>query len=153
MDYLKWDKVSISPAHMLILSETSPLTYCYKKPLCSQVLWSCTHEHLVPSVLSNSQWIIAHQASLSMGFSRQKYWSGLSFPSPGDLPDPGPELGSPALQVGFFPCWATREALSGVETLSFFKAEPHCVSPCPAKQFCCSLSRVWLFATPSTAAH
>ena len=34
-------------------------------------------------------WTVAHQASLSMGFSRQESWSGLSFPSPGDLPDPG----------------------------------------------------------------
>ena len=41
----------------------------------------------------------AHQASLSMKFSRQEYWSGLPFPSPGDLPDPGIEAGSPALQA------------------------------------------------------
>ena len=39
------------------------------------------------------------QASLSMGFSRQEYWSGLPFPSPGDLPNPGIEAGSPALQA------------------------------------------------------
>ena len=44
-------------------------------------------------------WTVAHQASLSMEFSRQEYWSGLPFPSPGDLPDPGIEPGSPALQV------------------------------------------------------
>ena len=42
---------------------------------------------------------VAHQASLSMGFSRQEYWSGLPFPSPGDLPHPGVEPGSPALQA------------------------------------------------------
>ena len=40
---------------------------------------------------------IAYQAPLSMGFSRQEYWSGLPFPSPGDLPDPGIEHGSPSL--------------------------------------------------------
>ena len=39
----------------------------------------------------------AHQAPPSMGFSRQEYWSGLPFPSPGDLPDPGIEPGSPTL--------------------------------------------------------
>ena len=39
------------------------------------------------------------QAPLSMGFSRQEYWSGLPFPSPEDLPKPGFELGSPALQA------------------------------------------------------
>ena len=44
-------------------------------------------------------WTVAHQAPPSMGFSRQEYWSGLSFPSPGDLPNPGIESGSPALQA------------------------------------------------------
>ena len=44
-------------------------------------------------------WTIAHQAPSSMGFSRQEYWSGLPFPSPGDLPDPGIERRSPALQA------------------------------------------------------
>ena len=44
-------------------------------------------------------WTIAHQAPPSMGFSRQEYWSGLPFPSPGNLPNPGIELRSPALQA------------------------------------------------------
>ena len=48
-------------------------------------------------------WGVAHQDPLSMGFSRQEYWSGLSFPSPGDLPDPGIEPGSPALQADALP--------------------------------------------------
>ena len=51
-------------------------------------------------------WTIAHQAPLSMGFSRQKYWSGLPFPSPGDLPNPGTEPASLSLlhwQVGSLP--------------------------------------------------
>ena len=47
----------------------------------------------------SAPWTVAHQASLSMGFSRQEYWNGLPFPSPGDLPDPGMEPGSPALQA------------------------------------------------------
>ena len=47
-------------------------------------------------------WTIAHQAPLSMGFSRQEYWSRLPFPSPGDLPDPGIKPASPALACGFF---------------------------------------------------
>ena len=47
-------------------------------------------------------WTVAYQAPLSMEFSRQEYWSALPFPSPGDLPDPGIELGSPALQVDSF---------------------------------------------------
>ena len=45
------------------------------------------------------QWTVAHQAPLSMGFSRQEYWSALLFPSPGDLPDPGIEPRSPTLQA------------------------------------------------------
>jgi len=44
-------------------------------------------------------WTIAYQASPSMGFSRQEYWSGLPFPSPGDLPDPGIKPRSPALEA------------------------------------------------------
>ena len=55
-------------------------------------------------------WTIAHQAPLSMGFSRQEYWSGLPFPSPGDLPDTGIEPWSPALQA-LFTVWATRGSL------------------------------------------
>ena len=42
-------------------------------------------------------WTVAYQAPPSIGFSRQEYWSGLPFPSPGDLPDPGIKPGSPAL--------------------------------------------------------
>ena len=50
-------------------------------------------------------WTVAHQAPLSMGFSRQEYWSGSPFPSPGDLPDPGIQPTSPvspALAGRFF---------------------------------------------------
>ena len=46
-----------------------------------------------------NSWIAAHQAPLSMAFSRQEYWRGLPFPSPGDLPDPGIEPRSPTLQA------------------------------------------------------
>ena len=54
---------------------------------------------------SVTPWTVALQAPLSMGFPRQEYWSGLPFPSPGDLPDPGIEpesLVSPALAGEFF---------------------------------------------------
>ena len=44
-------------------------------------------------------WIVAYQAPPPMGFSRQEYWSGLPFPSPGDLPNPGIEPGSPSFQA------------------------------------------------------
>ena len=48
-------------------------------------------------------WTVACQAPLSMGFSTQEYWSGLPFPSLGDLPDPGIEPGSLALQADYLP--------------------------------------------------
>ena len=63
----------------------------------------------------------AHQAPLSMEFSRQQYWNGLLFPSPGDLPYPGPEpasLESLALASKFFPTNATQEAGLSIVTLN-----------------------------------
>ena len=50
-----------------------------------------------------SPWTVAHLAPLSMGFPRQGHWSGLPFPSPGDLPDRGIKPGSPALQADSLP--------------------------------------------------
>ena len=66
----------------------------------------------VASVLFNSAapWTVAHQAPLSMGFPRQEYWSGMPFPSPGDLLNPGIKPTSPALAGGFFTTSATWEA-------------------------------------------
>ena len=65
-----------------------------------------------------------------MGFSRQEYWSGLPFPSPGDLPDPGIEPGSPAFQA---------DALTSEPEVTYLNFT--------------SLSCVQLFVTPQTAAH
>ena len=48
-------------------------------------------------------WTVTYQAPLSMGFSRQEYWSGVPLPSPGDLPDPGIKPGSPTLQADALP--------------------------------------------------
>jgi len=66
----------------------------------NSVLYVCVCFSVSFSVVSNSAtpWTVAHQAPLSMGFSRQEYWSGLPFPYPGDLPNPGIEPRSPALQ-------------------------------------------------------
>ena len=55
-------------------------------------------------------WTVACWVPSSMGFSRQEYWSGLPFPSPVNLPDPGIKPGSPTLQADFT-IWATRESL------------------------------------------
>ena len=66
------------------------------------ILWlivSCYGGGFVVKLCSTlaSPWTVACQASLSIGFSRQEYWSGLPLPPPGDLPDPGIKPGSPAL--------------------------------------------------------
>ena len=58
---------------------------------------------LSPVWLFGAPWTVAYQALLSMGFSSQEYWSGLPFPSPGDLPNPGIEPWSPALQTDALP--------------------------------------------------
>ena len=77
-----------------------------------------------------TSWTVAYQAPPSMGFSRQEYWSGLPFPSPGDLPDPGIEPGSPAFQA---------DALTSEPEVTYLNFM--------------SLSCVQLFVTPQTAAH
>ena len=58
-------------------------------------------------------WTVACQASLSMEFSRQEYWSGLPFPSLGDLPDPEIKPMSPALAGGFFTSEPPRKPVTG----------------------------------------
>ena len=80
-------------------------------------------------------WMVALQAPLSMGFSRQNYWSGLPFPSPGDLPYPKTEpvsLASPALAGGFFTTSSTLFSFSVVSD----SLQPHGLQqarlPCPS---------------------
>ena len=75
-----------------------------------QSLWSALRKEYFVGViylpscvwLFVTRWTVAQQAPLSMGFSRQEYWSGLPFPSPGDLPDRGIKPRPPALASGFF---------------------------------------------------
>ena len=65
----------------------------------------CMLSHFSHVWLCATPWTVAHQPPLSMGFSRQEYWSGVPFPPPGDLPDPGIKslyLASPVLAGGFF---------------------------------------------------
>ena len=67
-------------------------------------------------------WTAAHQAPLSVGFPRQEYWSGLPFPSPGDLPDPGMErisLASPALAGGFYTAEAPGKPIHYLVCINF----------------------------------
>ena len=69
--------------------------------LCLLNLYAVWWWWLCPTIVT--PWTVAWQTSLSMGFSRQEYWSELLFPSPGDLPNPGIEPGSPALQADSLP--------------------------------------------------
>ena len=78
-------------------------------------------------------WTVAHQAPLSKGFPRQEYWSGLPFPSPGDLPHAGIEPSSPmspALAGGFFTTSATWEALQhGIKCSNTWKSHSPVTGP------------------------
>ena len=89
-------------------------------------------------VVSNSlqPWTIALQAPLSMGFSRQAYWSALPFPSPGDLPDPELELGSPALQADSLPLSHQGSPGLPIKTLLW-------LLPTPVRSTRCSSSASW----------
>ena len=87
--------------------------------------WKC--QSLSCVWLFATPWTVAHQAPLSMEFSRQKYWSGLSLPSPGDLTYPGFESASPHCRQ-IFMIWTTREALAcgqNVPLLSVCKVPFH----------------------------
>ena len=75
----------------------------------------CVLSHFYSILLFATLWTVAHQASLSVRFSRQEYWSGLPCPPPEDLPHPGikpTSLASPALAGRFFTISATWEALT-----------------------------------------
>ena len=70
--------------------------------------------------LFSTPWTVAYQVSPSIGFSRQEYWSGLPFPSPGNLPNPGTEPRSPTLWED-----ALCDAVIRIETLNW-KGEALC---------------------------
>ena len=61
--------------------------------------WKVRVKLLSPVRLFATPWTVTYQAPPSMGFSKQEYWSGVPLPSPGDLPDPGIEPGTPALRA------------------------------------------------------
>ena len=76
---------------------------CFYRP--DNLIFRSSRERESHSFVSDSAipWTIAHEAPLSAGLSRQEYWKGLPFPSPGDFPDPGIESRSPALQADSLP--------------------------------------------------
>ena len=105
------------------------------------------HVCILTSVMSDSVilWTVARQARLSMGFSRQEYWSGLPFPSPGDFPNPGMELCLLSLlhwQVGSLPLVPPGKPQSILSSVQFSRSVmsnslwphglQHARPPCPS---------------------
>jgi len=87
--------------------------FSFEKLICSFTKWSEVKQSEV-KVLSRvrlfaTPWTVAYQAPPSMEFSRQEYWSGLPFSSPGDLPNPGMEPRSPTLQADALPSELPRK--------------------------------------------
>ena len=111
-----WERSRILGQKMSVLPSTLPLaggvtldkllSFSHLRHLtCKLSLTRCCVCVLRGVQLFETPWAVACQAPLSSGFSRQEYWSGLPFPAPGDLPDPGIKptfLASPALAGGFF---------------------------------------------------
>ena len=92
----------------------NPKYQCSQEALSVFLLCACMLSHFSRVWLFVTLWTIAHQVPLSMGFSRQEYWSGLPCSPPGDLPNPGiksASLMSSSLVGGSFTTSATREAL------------------------------------------
>ena len=73
-----------------------------KIPLLVSIIFYESESEVAQSDSLRPPWTVAHQAPPTMEFSRQDYWSGLPFPSPGNFPDPGIEPWSPALQADAF---------------------------------------------------
>ena len=111
--------------------EGSPATSCHLPTgrilNFSFLIWACVLNHLSHVQLFVTPWTVACQAPLSMGFSRQEYWSGWPCPLPGDFPSPGVESMSlmyPALVSRFFTTGAPWEApFSSVKEEQYL----HCV--------------------------
>ena len=104
----------VLPIWLFLLTE--PVNFCqYSFPLCL-CCWgerhACVLSHFSHVQLFATLWAITPQVPLTRGFSRQEYWSGLPFPSPGNLPDPGikpTSLASPTSAGRFFTTNATWE--------------------------------------------
>ena len=105
-----WTRLSDFPFQMNVLESNGTLPSKYISVSAFSWITNCIRAQLCPTLFR--PWTIAHQAPLSVGFFRQEYWSGLPFPLPGDLPDPGvrhESLASPALAGMFFTTRATWE--------------------------------------------
>ena len=128
-----WDRYGLSGTAMRMPRFNPPDSILVRFPFINfhKILtaYACMLSHFSHVRLSAALWTAACQAPLSMGFSRQEYWSGLMCPPPGYLPDPGikpKSPGSPALAGGFFTTSAAWEALSkcrGTDAFDFHRKE------------------------------
>ena len=122
----------LSDFHLVIM-------FLQKNPVkCKQChVWKWKWSH---SVMSDSvtAWTVAYQASPSMGFSRQEYWSELPFPSPGDLPDPGIKPWSLVLQADTWPSEPQGKPMSCIESESESEVAQSCPTLCDTMD--CSLA-------------
>ena len=111
-----------SSAQIWSYSQTVGLVVNGSQSFCCKSMCACMPSHFSHVRLFATLWTVAHQTPLSMGFPRQEYWSGLPFPPPGDLSDPGikpTSLTPPALAVGFFTSRTTWEAHKSMRASEF----------------------------------
>ena len=147
----------------LITEEGFLMSLWYSLELCIQMSIESESEVASRIWLFATPWTAAYQGPLSLGFSRQEYWSGLPFPSPGYLPNPGIELQVSRIAVRRFTIWATREALQmSIPFLFSFSPFPLAsllfqlfVSPCQTiiLPFCISFSWGWSWSLPPVQCH
>ena len=124
--------------------------------LASFIKWSRV-KSLSHVWLFATPWTIAYQAPQSMEFSRQEYWSGLPFPSPGDLPDSGIEPGSPTLQADALPSEPPGKPISFIKNTSCFPIALLLSFFLRKKTYwlgmCSSVPALWFSSTESSFCH
>ena len=110
----------------LFLSSPSSLPFCFSLLLSLSFV-----KVLVVSDSFETPWTVAHQVPLFTEFSSQAHWSGMPFPSPGDLPNPGIEPGSPALQADSLPSEppGKHSFVDAVSKVTIFRSSPEPLLP------------------------
>ena len=154
-----WGQPGLHPAHQRLPVRLPQHLHWWAEPLSSCPSHSASRwgggsseetrpcmTHPSPKGSSSSPWTMARLVPLSMGFSKQEYWSGLLFPSPGDLPDPGIKPGSLALQADSLPSEPPGKA-----TGSRWRAvcSPGCPQSCKGENLDQLNSRAQLFPRPA----
>ena len=105
----QWKRLSTHPRQVRLWQKLSEFCFTDNKRGVEDFPHVYAHVRVCLVSCSATRWTVAHQAALSVGFSRQDYWGGFPFPSPGDLPHPGIEPASPVppALAGILHCWDT----------------------------------------------